>query len=101
MSTRVYNWDSNPAVDRFSFRCSDSSAEAAVNSGQAEYIVDGEGRRAIQKRAHLRALGQIVNERGEIMAVNFASAWKKIPSGGIPVWQMRKPFLHALQLEGL
>jgi len=96
----VYDWDQNPAVDRFAYRCSDSSAASSVLTQSADYIIDGDGRRAIKKRApsHLRML---VTETGHIVAVSFTNAWKKFPSGGIPVWQMRKTFLHALQLEGL
>lgn len=48
MSTRVYGWDSNPIVDRFAYRCSNSSADNAVFDGLAFEIIDGEGRRAIQ-----------------------------------------------------
>ena len=48
MSTRVYGWDSNPVVDRFAYRCSNSSAENAVVDGLAFEIIDGEGRKAIQ-----------------------------------------------------
>lgn len=48
MSTRVYGWDQNPAVDRFSYRCSNSSAAHAIGKGEAKPIVDGDGRRAIQ-----------------------------------------------------
>lgn len=102
MSTRVYDWDQNPKVDRFAYRCSDTSAESSVESGTHEYVTDGDGRRAIQR---LTPIGQransLITEDGHILAVSFLSAWKKLPSGGIPVWQMRKTFLHALQLEGL
>lgn len=96
----MYGWDQNPAVDRFSYRCSDSSALDSVVAGTADYITDGEGRRAIQKRPTVsQRANYLVTESGHILAVNFESAWRKMPSGGIPVWQMRKTFLHALQLE--
>lgn len=92
MSTRVYGWDQDVKSERFIYRCSDSSAEDAVDQGRADFIIDRDGRRAIQHRPpkELKSFG-----------ANFLSAWRKIPSGGIPVWQMRKSFLHALQLEGL
>lgn len=68
----------------------------------ADYIIDGDGRRAIQKRLPLALrMGTLMTEQGRTMAVSFTNAWKKFPSGGIPVWQMRKTFLHALQFEGL
>jgi hypothetical protein len=48
MSRRVYGWDANPLVDRFAYRCSNSSAQAALADDIAFEITDGEGRRAIQ-----------------------------------------------------
>ncbi|HLZ49228.1 MAG TPA: hypothetical protein VKP61_00620 [Candidatus Acidoferrum sp.] len=48
MSTRVYGWDQNPDVDRFCFRCSNSSAENALRIGRAFEVIDADGRRAIQ-----------------------------------------------------
>jgi hypothetical protein len=48
MSKRVYGWDQNPATDRFQDRCSNSSANFAVETGRGIYIVDGDGRQALQ-----------------------------------------------------
>jgi len=51
MSRRVYGWDQNPSTDRFVYRCSNTSAQAAILDGFAEEIVDGDGRVAIRLRA--------------------------------------------------
>jgi|SRR5579872_2442503 len=48
MSIRVYGWDQNPTVDRFAYRCSNSSAAVALGRGDAFLVTDGDGRRAIQ-----------------------------------------------------
>jgi hypothetical protein len=48
MSIRVYGVDQNPAIDRFLYRCSCSSGESSISTGNAKLITDGDGRRAIQ-----------------------------------------------------
>jgi hypothetical protein len=48
MSIRVFHRDSNPAIDPFSYRCSNSSGRAAVDRGEGEYIILPDGRPAIQ-----------------------------------------------------
>jgi hypothetical protein len=48
MSIRVYHADSNPAIDPHSYRCSNTSGQDAVASGQGRYIALPDGRTAIQ-----------------------------------------------------
>jgi len=47
MSIRVYHRDLNPAIDPFSYRCSNSSAQSAVMNGEGEYITLPDGRTAV------------------------------------------------------
>lgn len=48
MSIRVYHRDSNPAIDPFSYRCSNSSGKSIVNRAEGEYIQLPDGRTAVQ-----------------------------------------------------
>jgi|SRR5712692_10363335 len=45
---RVYGWDQDPAVDRFSFRLSDARAHELGETGGAVVVIDGDGREALQ-----------------------------------------------------
>ena len=78
MSLRVFAWDSNPAVDQPSYRLNNKRAAQMVNEGQAR-LIRIEGRTALQKYPP-------PEER--IIHGGYSDAWKMIPSGGIPVWQM-------------
>jgi len=48
MSTSVYAWDSNPAIDRRLYPISNKRAQEDVLNGRAKFIVIASGRKAIQ-----------------------------------------------------
>ncbi len=103
MATRVYNADLNPQVDDFSYKCSNSSAEAAVEAKRGEFVLDANGHRVLKMYPPkdftpltFDAEGQIVLER---LTNNFRDAWGQKPSGGIPVWQLRSSCTPTLQSE--
>lgn len=48
MSTRVFAWDANPAVDPFAYKQSCSRADDIVVAGQGFFITLTDGRRAVQ-----------------------------------------------------
>lgn len=60
MSIRVYAWDANPAIDRFLYRCSGNSAQAAVDGGRGRYLDLSDGHRVLQ----LYEKPEILMERG-------------------------------------
>jgi hypothetical protein len=93
MSLRVFNADLNPQVDDFSYKCSDSSAQAAVDAGRGQFIILPCGRRALQMFPPKEFIPLTFDAEGksilERLAGNFRDAWGQKPSDGIPVWQLR------------
>jgi hypothetical protein len=85
MSTRVFDWSANPAVDRFSFKQSVKRAAAIVAEGRGDFITLPCGRRAV----HLRPPQEfLTDQRNHANSGSFDSSWQIKPSGGMPVWQM-------------
>lgn len=78
MSLRVFAWDSNPAVDRPSYRLNNKRAQQMIDEGAAR-LIKVDGRAALQK---------IPPPEERIIGAGYSDVWKIIPSGGMPVWQM-------------
>ncbi len=92
MSTLVFNSDLDPQVSHYSYKASNSSAEAAVTSGRGEFVQLPSGRRALhmfpyREVAEIRqdCDGKTIRER---IAGGFRDAWSQRPSGCMPVWQL-------------
>ncbi len=92
MSIRVYHRDSNPAIDPFSYRCSNSSGQSAVDRGEGEYITLADGRIAIK-------LFRTKAQRETIFPYIIAETSASIDSGGRMKWMPPKhaSWLHTLR----
>jgi len=92
MSRRVFSWDTNPAVDSFSFRLSDARAFDLLTAARAFEVICKDGVLAIQLAPPLEVRELTVSAEGkpvfERISTNFRDAWQQRPSGIIPVWQM-------------
>lgn len=78
MSLRVFAWDSDPEEDMPLYR---------LNNRRAQEIIEADGMREICSRGR-PALQKYPPVEMRIIHGGYSDAWKMIPSGGIPVWQM-------------
>lgn len=92
LSTLVFNSDLDPQVSRYSYKASNSSAEAAVASGRGQFVMLPSGRRALHMFPY-REIPEIRQDCDgltiyERVSGSFRDAWSQKPSGCIPVWQL-------------
>ena len=83
MSTRVFAWDSNPAVDRYSYKQSVARAEAIVDEGRGFFITLACGRRAVQ-----------LNTPTEVLRKRSAGTKNLIPFGRVYNKLMHPPNIN-------
>lgn len=92
MSTRVYGWDQNPAVDFRKFKCSNSSADDMLASGRAQEVEDGKSGRAVQqfyqapRESALSTFERLAQESGLLPPVEVRGVYF-VPPKPMP-WQM-------------
>lgn len=67
MSTSVYAWDANPAIDRRLYPLSNKRAEQEVFDGVSKFIILANGRTAIQR---FRPGGQDIFEKMESIGLS-------------------------------
>ena len=79
MSVRVFEWNCNEAVDQASYHLSNIRANQFLAENRGYLISTPNGKAAIKK---------FPPEEMRIKHGGYSDAWKMIPSGGIPVWQM-------------
>ena len=79
MSFRVFEWNCNEAVDQASYHLSNKRSKEFLADNQGYLITHPDGRKALKK---------FPPEELRIKHGGYSDAWKMIPSGGIPVWQM-------------
>ena len=94
MSTRVYAWDANPAVDPRLYRLSNNRAKALVLEEIADFITLADGRRAIQLRPKPEEV--TAKSAARTCLVPFGRLFNKLmhpPSLNYPI-----PFVGALRL---
>jgi hypothetical protein len=79
MATRVFSWDSNPALDPFSSKESNARAEEDVAAGKGFFFLLSDGRRAMQLyQTKAQAEDQRCDSVGRNNLIPFGRVWDKL-----------------------
>lgn len=87
MRATLFSWDANPSVDK-PYRINFNQILDLVKAKRADKIahLDQRGQPCYQMRPPAELIEK--DQRSLVGGWGFGSAWKIIPSGGMPVWQM-------------